>query len=266
MKYIFVLLFLFTSLFGSVVKSKVASIDEEANTISIHIEKVDVGMSGFIVHKLNENHSSILKNVLVTSFDDAKGIATLKMTKYDDLVHSALPEGKWKVKVGYEVVLAFGYSRAMLISPSEEIYHRITKGATSVGWVHSDLFATILSFSGHLTPLKEDFEKMAKAMTVGLYFFYLDKKLYTLDARSFSILNISQAPLHQDNIQLPFYSRIKEIDGAWWGEGSDELEDYETHYYELMVRYNSKNKELYDIIKNGDAKLEFLLDEFEDEE
>ncbi len=266
MKYIFVLLFLLSSLFGSMVKSKVVSIDKENKTLTINIKKVNVGMSGFVVHQFAQNHSSILKNVVVESFDADKSIAVLKMTRYDDLVHSALPKGKWEVHVGDDVLLAYAYSRAMLIAPSEEIYYRITKSAQSVQWVHSDLFATILSIQGHPTPIKEDFEKMAKATSVGLFFFYLNERLYTLDARSFVILNISPAPLKQENIQLPFYSRIKEIDPSWWGEGSDEMQDYEPHYYKLMVRYNAKNKKLYEIIKNGDEKLHFLLDEFEIEE
>lgn len=266
MKYIFVLLFLATAIFGSVIKSKVLSIDEESQTLSIKVKKVNLGMSGFVSRQFTQNHSSILKNVVVVSFDDAKGEAVLKVTEYDDLAHSALPKGKWSVEVGDDVVLAYGYSRAMLISPSEEIYYRVTKSAPNVQWVHPDLFTTILSFSGHPTPLKEDFEEMAKAISVGLYFFYLDKRLYTLDARSFVILNISPAELMQESTQLPFYARIKDIDAAWWGEGSDELTAYEPYYYELMIRYNSSNKKLYEIIKNGGSKLEFLLDKFEIEE
>ena len=266
MKYILVLVFLAHSLFGSVIKSKVVSVDEVAGTLSINIKKVDVGMSGFVVHKFTQNHSSILNNVVVTDFDEANEKATLKMSKYDDLVHSALPKGKWKTKVGDEVILAFGYSRAMLVAPNEEIYYRITKSATSIQWVHPDLLATILSFEGHPTPLKSDFERMAKSTSVGLFFFYLDQKLYTLDARSFIILNISDAPLLQDSKKLPFYMRVEEIEAAWWGEGSDELEDYEPHYYELMVTHNTKNAELFNIIKNGDQKLKFLIKKFDIEE
>ena len=266
MKYIFVLLFLVSGLFGSVIKSKVVSIDEQNKTLTINIKKINVGMSGFVVHQFAPTHSSILKNVTVVSFDESKGVATLKMSKYNDLVNSALPKGKWKVKVGDTVTLAYAYSRALLIAPTEEIYYRITKSAASVQWIHADLFATILSFAGHPTPLKTDFETMAKSASVGLVFFYLDKQLYTVDIRSFKILNISPAPLHQDGMKLPFYSRIDEIDAAWWGEGSDELEDYEPYYYGLLAEYNPKNKQLYENIKNGDEKLHHLLDKFKIED
>jgi len=263
MKYIFVLLFLTYSLFGSVIKTQVISVDEKTQTLKINIKKINVGMSGFVFHQFAPTHSSIINNVSVKSFDEDKGVATLSMSKYNDLAHSALPKGKWKTKVGDTVVLAFAYSRALLIAPTEEIYYRITKSADSLQWVHSDLFATILSFQGHPTPLKEDFERMAKATSVGLVFFYLDKQLYTVDIRSFKILNISPAPLTQDGVKLPFYSRIDEINAAWWGEGSDEIEDYEIYYYGLLVKYNKQNKKLLETIKNGDEKLKFLVDEFE---
>ena len=104
---------------------------------------------------------------------------------------------------------------------------------------------------------------MSIASSVGLLFIYLDKKLYTVDIKTFHILNISDAPLTQDSVKLPFYSRVEKIEANWFGEGSNELEDYEPHYYELLVEYNKENRELYEIIKNGDDKLHYLLDNFE---
>jgi len=61
-------------------------------------------------------------------------------------------------------------------------------------------------------------------------------------------------------VQLPFYSRIKKIEAAWFGEGSDEMESYEPHYYDLLATYNSKNKELYEIVK--EHKLNKILEKF----
>lgn len=262
MKQIILLLLMNYALFAGLIKAPILSVNEKNATATIKLDHVDVGVSGFIVHKITESHSSILKNVHVASYDKETKIATLKMTPFNALRNNSLPMGKWKVAVGDEAQLAFGYSRALLIAPSEEIYHRITK-SVQIQWVHADLFATVLSYRGHPTPLKEDFEAMSISSSVGLVFFYLDKKVYTVDIKSFNILSISDAPLTQDSIQLPFYSRVEKIDANWFGEGNDELEDYEPHYYELLVTYNKKNKQLYEIIKNADEKLHFLLDEFE---
>jgi len=91
---------------------------------------------------------------------------------------------KWQVQVGDSVELAFGYSRSLLIAPNEKIYYKIAK-SVKTQWIHPDLFATILSFRGHPTPTKEDFEAMADASSVGLLFIYLNQKVYTLDIKKF---------------------------------------------------------------------------------
>ena len=231
MRYIVLILILTAGLIGGIVKSPIISIDKKNDTATIKIGKIDVGMSGFIVHSITKERSIILKNIVITKYDEKNKIATLKMSKYDALRNNALPSGRWSVKIGDIAVLAFGYSRGLLIAPNEEIYHRITKSVKSLQWVHPDIFATVLSFNGHPTPLREDFTKLSIATSVGLVFLYLDEKLFTLDAKSFKILNISDAPLKQKSVKLPFYTRVQEIDAAWWGEGSNPLKSYEPYYY-----------------------------------
>ncbi len=266
MKYILVLVLFVLELFSSVLESKIVSVDNEKNIATIKIDKIEIGMSGFIVHQFSKSHSSILKNVVVQSFDEESKIATLKMSEYDDLKNNALPRGLWKVQVGDKAVLAFGYSRAVLIAPNADIYYFITKNAKSIEWIHPDIFAAMLSYNGHPTPLKKDFDEMSITTTVGLYFFYLESKIFTVDARSFKILNISDIQMQQNDTELPFYSRVDNIEEAWWGEGSNPLEDYSPYYYELLVTYNKTNKELLEIIQNSDKKLQYLVKEFEIED
>lgn len=263
MKYVILILMFVSGVFGSVVTSPIVSVNETQNAATIRIEKIDVGMSGFIIHKIADNHSVILKNIVVKSYDKKSHIATLELSEYNALVQDSLPTGKWKVEVGDTALLAFGYSRALLVAPSEEIYHRITTSAKELQWVHPDLFATLLSLKGHPTPLRSDFTNLSISSAVGIVFVYLDKKVYTLDAQSFKILNIMDAPLVQESVHLPFYTRVDKIEANWWGEGSDELKDYEPHYYELMIDANKDNKQLYEIVKNGDKKLQNLLKKFE---
>ena len=260
MKYIILLVALAFELVAAVVRTPLISVN--SGTATIKVDNVDVGMSGFIVKKLDKNHSAILKSVVVRSFNKESKIATLQISDFLTLKNDALPTGKWEVEVGDIAELTFGYTRALLISPNDEIYHKISK-SVKVQWVHPDIFTTILSYNGHPRPLKEDFDYFSSSTSVGLLFIYLDKKLYTLDIKSFVILNISDAPLDQEEVKLPFYSRIDKISSNWFGEGSSELEAYEPYYYELLVRYNSKNKELYEIVKSGDKKIQYLLNNFE---
>ena len=248
MRYIFLLLFLVIGLSAGTIKGTLLSVNNDEETATVKLENADLGVSGFIVHTIAPNHTSILKNVHIIAYDKDTKIATLKMTDFNALKNNALPTGKWKVTVGDKVELAFGYSRSMLIAPSEEIYHRITK-SVKTQWIHIDIFATIISYRGHPTPLKADFNAMNIASSVGLLFIYLDKKLYTIDIKTFVILSISEAPLVQDTLQLPFYSRVEHIEANWWGEGSDELEVYEPYYFELLKEYNPNNKILLENIK-----------------
>jgi hypothetical protein len=262
MKRLLLLLVVSMELFARVVYSPIATIDREKNQVTINIDTIDVGMSGFAVHKIDETHNSILKSVVVKSFDRVSGVATLKLSEFKSLKNNALPQGDWKLEVGDSVVLAFAYDRALLIAPSEEIYYRISK-SVKIQWVHPDIFATILSFKGHPTPLKSDFESMSSESSIGVVFIYLDKRVFTVDAKSFKILSISDAPLTQESVTLPFYTRVPEIDAAWWGEGSSRLKEYAPHYYELLVENNRKNRELYKIVKNSNKKVSSLINEFE---
>ena len=243
-KYITLLFVFAISLFAGVIKTPILSIDAMSETVTIKVDRIDVGVSGFIVHRLSQRTSSILKSVEVIHYDKNTKVATLKMLKFDSLRQNSLPTGNWDVEVGDIAILAYGYSRALLIAPTEEIYYRITKATKQVHWLHPDIFSTILSFNGHPTPLKSDFTEMSNATAVGLIFFYIHKKLFTVDAKSMKVLNISSAELNQDKVQLPFYSRINEIDAAWWGEGSDRLEEYEPHYCKMLIENNRDNKEI----------------------
>ncbi|DAB29656.1 MAG TPA: hypothetical protein CFH84_08555 [Sulfurimonas sp. UBA12504] len=265
MKKIFLMFVVALQMNAAMLTLPVTAIDEDASIATVKIEKIDVGMSGFIIHQIAPDHNSILKNVVVTSYDATSKKATLLMSDYDALRNNALPKGEWKVKVGDNVILAFGYDRALLLAPSEEIFYKLSK-SVKIQWIHPDIFATMLSFEGHPTPQKEDFDLFTTAASVGLIFLYLDEKVYTIDAKSFVILNIADAPLIQDNEVLPFYTRVEKIEQAWWGwfgGGSSHMSDYAPHYYELLIEHNPRNKVLYEIIKKQGEKFHYLLNDFD---
>ncbi len=264
MKFIIVMFVVLLELSAGILKSPLISVDHKSMLASIQVEHIDVGMSGFVYHQITKNHSTILNNALVVAYDDKKKIATIQLTPYTGLQNNSLPTGKWVASVGDVAMFAFGYNRGLLIAPSEEIYHQITKNV-DIQWVHPDLFATVLSFRGHPTPMKADFLAMSTLSSVGLVFIYLDQKVYMVDSKSFHILGINEAPLVEDSVKLPFYSRIESIPSHWWqfwGEANDELEAYAPHYYELLVQNNPYDTRLYEIIQHGDAKLHYLLKQF----
>lgn len=243
MKKIFILLMLVIQLFGDAVSVAIETINNDETEVSVMLPNVDVGLSGVVVHKIDELHSVILKKVEVVSYDANTKKATLKLSEYEELENDALPMSDWKVTKDDKVVLAIAYKRALLVAPTEEIYHKITK-SIKLEWVDSDFFATLLSTNGHPTPLIEDFRSLSEKYAVGLVLVYLEDKLYTLDAKSFKVLSVSEALFTKEDkkeLQLPFFSRVQEIEANWFGEGSDELSEYAPYYKQLLKKYN-KNK------------------------
>jgi len=111
MKYIFLLFIAALELFGGLLKSPLIEINKDASEATIKVDKVDVGVSGFIVHEVAKEHTIILKNVVVKSFDEKSKIAKLEISEFGELKNNALPVGKWDIKVGDIAVLAFGYTR-----------------------------------------------------------------------------------------------------------------------------------------------------------
>jgi len=253
----YILIFIFaTGLFANVIKSPILSVEHSSDTATIKIDNINVGMSGFISHKLSNENSIILKEITVVAYNKQTKIATLKMDNFNVLRHNSLPSGKWKVETGDTAILAFAYSRALLIAPNEEVYYRVTKSTSSLQWLHPDIFATILSFNSHPTPLKKDFIAMSNTTSVGLVFFFIDGNLYTTDAKSFKILNITDAPVIQDSTKLPFYSRIEEIETTWYefGAGTGKMSNYENYYFKLLIENNPNNQKLQNLYNKYKSK------------
>lgn len=262
MKHILIIALISINLFAASIKRPILTINSDATEATIAIDKIDVGMSGFVVKEIAKDHSVILNNATVKEFDASKKIATITLGEFTPLKNDALPQGKWRAEANDTVSLAANYSRGVLIAPTEEIYHKITTH-TKLQWIHPDLFATVLSFNGHPTPMREDFRKFSEVLSAGLALIYLDGKVFTIDIKSFKILSISDAKLEQKTPVLPFYTRVQNINANWFGEGSSRLDEYEPHYYELLAKANNTNKKLYEILKNGGKKYADTLKEFD---
>ncbi len=233
----------------------------------ISVPMIDVGVSGFIVHRFNSEHSAIVASAVVSDFNPETAEATLTLSPYDGLRQNSLPSGNWRPEVGDFAILAFDYERAMLIAPSEEIYHQITKRITTLDWVHPDGFAAYLSYRGHPTPLAEDMQGYCSVASIGLIYLYSAETLFTIDCKSLTLLQLTPAPFSSpETPKLPFYSRVEKIEANWFGKGSSTLESYEPYYLELLVLNNPKDSKLYHFIKSNDSLRSVLLDEFEIEE
>jgi len=239
------------------------SVSEDSKTGTIKTARIEPGVSGFVVRHFTPEHSAIIADATVSSYDDASGVLTVAFSAYTGLQQNSLPKGEWQPKAGDEVILAFAYTRGVLIAPTRETYLKLTEQLGSIEWMHADMLATFLSYRGHPTPLKEDLADFCTAATTGLLFVYLDDSLFTLDCQSLSLLQVSKAGLTYETPQLPFYSRVDEIDANWFGSGSGRLQTYAPYYLELMVENNPHSRQLYDFIQSHPSADRQLLDEFD---
>ncbi len=260
MKFI-LFLFLPFYLFASSIETPIIRMEKGRGIV--HISAIDVGVSGFIVRKFTKNHSAIIANAVVSSFDKKLQQATLSFSEYDGLKQNSLPKGEWSPREGDMAILAFSYERAMLIAPSDDIYHNITSRIKTIDWINPDGFAAFLSYRGHPTPLVTDFKGFCGVASLGLIYLHTNDTLFTLDCKSFTLLQITPAPMKVEDVKLPFYSMIENIQANWFGEGSSELKSYEPYYLELIIKNNSKNIKLYHFVKSLKNSSDKLLSEFE---
>ncbi|MBD3809965.1 MAG: plasminogen-binding N-terminal domain-containing protein [Sulfuricurvum sp.] len=238
-------------------------LDVQNSRATIIAENLREGMSGVIVRKFDAAHSTIIANARVEKLNSANGRAILKLSKYDGLRQNSLPSGNWSVQPSDVAVLASDYERALLIAPNDETYDTVTKSISGIEWIHPDNYATYLSYEGHPTPLKEDFSRYCTANSIGLLYIHSADTLFTLDCKSFALLQTAPLLKKEKQSSTPFYSRIPTIRAAWWGEGSSRLESYEPYYLQLIALNNSKNKELYELYKAKFSEKSALLRYFE---
>jgi hypothetical protein len=261
----FLLLFLYPLfLYAAELHLPVQSVSENSKSATVNVKQIATGVHGFVVRDFTNEHSVIVADAFVSKFDAATGVATLTLSDYQGLKQNSLPKGNWKVQAGDEAILAFGYSRAILLAPSEDIYHIITKNVHGVEWVHPDNFATYLSYNAHPAPFKEDISGYCTLAEVGLLYTYVNNALFTLDCQTLSLIQLTPVELETQNVKLPFYSRVEEITTSWWvwGAASRPLEAYAPHYLELLVNYNPKSKQLYNYISKLDTPEQRLVKKF----
>jgi len=235
--------------------------DGHCGTIST--ARVEPGVSGFVVRHFTPEHSAIITNAVAGDYDANTSTLNVAFSPYSGLRQNSLPKGLWQPRIGDEVVLAFAYSRGILIAPTQSVYHKLTEKIDSIEWIHPDALASFLSYKGHPTPLKKDLGAFCTVVTAGVLLLYLDDALFTLDCQSLAVLQITRADLAYAKPELPFYSRVETIDANWFGKGSGRLETYEPHYFELMVENNPHSVKLYDYIQSHPSRDKALLDNFD---
>lgn len=192
-----------------------------------------IGSSGIVLHQFDEGKSSIIARASVTG--KANGLATLQFEVFDLLEQSAFPLPGLTPKQGDTVILNYLYDRALIVAPNSIVFNEITGHFTDIQWVHPDLVGAYLASEYTPSPDRDTFRKLCQAHSTGIIFFALNFKGYFADCQSFKVLKTLDSG-RISSYQLPFYTRITDIESAFWKFGSSQITDYNAHYGNLLVK------------------------------
>ena len=206
---------------------------KQAHEDTLTIEKTNwpIGTSGIVIHKINDQHETILSRVEVISNENQ---TELKILPFNDLQQEALPTLKTTPTEGDRVRLGWMHERVLLIAPNKKSYNLVIASQKDQTFINSDLFAASISKEGHPSPLKEDFQNFCLDYDIGVIQIIVGKKIFKVDAYSFKVLATIEVDFPEVKAELPFYSLIDDIHADMWGEGSDEIKDYNGYYLSLL--------------------------------
>ncbi|MGP1485903.1 MAG: plasminogen-binding N-terminal domain-containing protein [Campylobacter sp.] len=190
-----------------------------------------VGSSGVVTHKFDQTQSSIIARVSVISKDN--GFAKVRFEVFDSLAQTALPIPAIMPQSGDELILNYLYDRSLIVVPNKEIYAEVTNAFKGVTFIHPDIVGSYLSYEYKPNPSREDFRKMCSQSAAGLIFIAMNNEAVFADCQSFEPLKRFQSGAVK-YYQLPFYTRVKDIDTVFWKFGSEKISDFDRHYKALL--------------------------------
>ncbi len=189
------------------------------------------GSTGIVIKKIDENFEAIVSYCEVTSKN-----GKVQFSKFKTLIQDSLPYGNWTPQVGDKVIFENNYKRASILAKNFDDYNTIRRSFKRE-WVHPDIFTATLNSIGHTSPLLEDFQYLCKEHSIGLIYIGFKESVKVVDCLSMKEIEEKKIILSVGkSIQKPFYSRIKKIEANWFGEGVEEIRNFESYYKGILER------------------------------
>jgi len=210
--------------------AKILSINGNTATAK-SFDDVSVGSSGVVVHDFDKKHSTIVAKFIVISKN--KNSVNIKFVPFRDLKQDVLPVPKILPQVGDKAIFNFLYNYALPIAPNFLAYKEAMFKHKDIKWLHPDLFAAKLFADDNPTPTKKDFQKMCMDYNFYLLYFAIDHTGYFVDCNSFKVLKQEKIDTGK-SVNLPFFSRIKDIQKSWFSFGGSKIDNYNSYYKNLI--------------------------------
>lgn len=210
----------------------ILSIDGQTAIIK-NSDNIVVGSSGIVTHTFESGVSTIVARADVIKKEGDK--ATIKFGMYRLSTQTAFPKPGILPTVGDRVTLNFLYSRALIVAPNFRVFKEVTEHFSEIEWVHPDLVAAYLTRRFRPNPDKEIFRKVCEVNSAGVIFFALSGSGYFVDCNNFTVLKEVRAD-QVKTAQVPFYSRVKDIDTSVFAWSGSNIEDFNGYYRALIGR------------------------------
>ncbi len=217
--------------------SRIRNVTEDIAIIDM--PNLKVGQSGIIEHQYDNGRTIIVANGYVISSNNE--YSTISLNKFDDLQQDAIPTANRPAQDGDMFVLNYLYEASLLIAPNSQSFDVVSKKFVNHKFLHSDIFATHLKLEYEPLPSKETFINFSKFQNIGTIFFVVDNKVYVTDAKTFVVLYSYDIMYQANQEELPFYTRVAEIDSAFWDIDFKKYIDF----FKELLEFNEQTEEEY---------------------
>jgi hypothetical protein len=214
-------------------KINIKSIDDDK--IIVSKANLKVGSSGIIIHNYDNNHHTILANVIVLKSDDKSSI--LEFEDFNSYNQDSIPKTNLKVTKEDKVILNYLYNSAIVIAPNSELLQSVqNKYKDNIMFIHSDQFGAYLAVEHTPKPEIDDFKKFCNDRAIGLIFFVLKENVHIVDAKSFKTIKSYKHNQTITKTAVPFYTRVEDIKESALDFLSSPIKDYMKYYSELLKK------------------------------
>lgn len=207
----------------------------ENNSTTIEIPDLTIGQSGIVVHIYENDKRLIVSNAKVISSND-KG-STIEFFAFDDLKQDAIPTSKRGVQKGDILLLNYMYQSSLLIAPTQELFQLVSANFKYNNFLHTDIFAANLKVNATALPTKESLQEFAIKQNLGTIFIVVNDKVNILDTKTFSILSQYNIVYEKNNLQMPFFTRVENIEDDIFSFSIPFLSEKKPDNYEEYYKY-----------------------------
>ena len=203
------------------------------NAIIKDSDDIVLGSSGIVTHTFKDGISTIVARADVIKKDGDKAIIRFDIYKLSTQV--AFPKPGILPAVGDKVTLNYLYDRALIVAPNYKVYKEVTEHFKSIDWVHPDIVGAYLAKISRPNPDKEIFQKVCEINSTGLIFFALNNRGYFVDCSNFiSVKEVKTGYIKK--AQVPFYTRVKDIETSWFNWSSSKITSFNSYYRSVIDR------------------------------